>query len=159
MRPASREAFFAAYPDGKLVSIVRDPRAWYASARRQRQRDADPEVGIERWRRSAERTLEAIELHGDRVVAAHVRAARARTEATMRALADRIGISMSPTLLVPTFNGGRSGRTRRIGSTATAFSPSGWTPSATRSTRRRSAAIDELAGDLYDRVRGSAAAL
>jgi Sulfotransferase family len=159
MRPASREAFFAAYPDGKLVSIVRDPRAWYASARRQRPRDADPEVGIERWRRSAERTLEAIELHGDRIVAITFEQLVLDTEATMQGLAERIGISMSPTLLVPTFNGrpiraNSADRIDRHGVLAERVDA--YREALDEATIVR---VDELAGDLYDRVRGSAAAL
>jgi hypothetical protein len=159
MRPASREAFFAAYPDGKLVSIIRDPRAWYASARRQRRRDADPEVGIERWRRSAERTLEAIELHGDRIVAVTFEQLVLDTEATMQALAERIGISMSPTLLVPTFNGrpiraNSADRIDRHGVLAERVDA--YRDALDEATIAR---VDELAGDLYDRVRGSAAAL
>jgi hypothetical protein len=34
-KSASVDGFFTAYPDGFLVSIVRDPRAWYSSLRKQ----------------------------------------------------------------------------------------------------------------------------
>ena len=44
------ERFFAAYPDGLLVSIVRDPRGWYASARSHRKYYADLEEAIGLWR-------------------------------------------------------------------------------------------------------------
>ena len=44
------ERFFAAYPDGLLVSIVRDPRGWYASARRHRKYYADLEEAVGLWR-------------------------------------------------------------------------------------------------------------
>ena len=37
------ERYLAAYPDGTFVSIVRDPRAWYASASRHRARYEDVE--------------------------------------------------------------------------------------------------------------------
>jgi hypothetical protein len=53
------ERFFGAYPDGLLVSIVRDPRGWYASARRHRKYYADLEQSIGLWRASTEAALEA----------------------------------------------------------------------------------------------------
>ena len=58
------ERFFAAYPDGLLVSIVRDPRGWYASARRHRKYYADLEEALGLWRASTESALEAAERHG-----------------------------------------------------------------------------------------------
>jgi hypothetical protein len=152
MRRQSCEEFFAAYPDGKLVSIIRDPRAWYASARLQRQRDADLEVGLERWRRSVERTLEAIELYGDRVVSFTFEQLVLDTEATMGALAERIGISASSVLLVPTFNGrpiraNSAARVERHGVLVERVDA--YRDVLDASTIAR---IEELAGNLYERV-------
>src|SRR5262249_13617309 len=83
---------FAAYPDGVLVSIVREPRAWYASARVQGGRDKNIDAGMERWRRNVERTLEGIELYGDRVVALTYEELVTDTEATMARLAARVAV-------------------------------------------------------------------
>jgi hypothetical protein len=137
-----------------LVSIIRDPRAWYASARKQGGRDRNLEVGMERWCRSAERTLEAIELYGDRVVALTYEELVRGTEATMRRLADRIGISWSPTLLQPTFNGrpiraNSSDRVERHGVLDDRLDAYREDLDAATAAR-----IEELAGDLYDRVAG-----
>ena len=58
-----------------------------------------------RWRLSAEATLDAAERYGDRVVVLTYEQLVLDTEATMRRVADRIGITMAPILLEPTFNG------------------------------------------------------
>jgi len=152
LRRKSRDAFFAAYPDGKLVSIVRDARAWFASARSQGKRDTDLDAAMERWRRSAERTLEAAGRYGDRVVALTYEDLVRSTEATMERLAARIGISMSETLLVPTFNG----RPIRANSVERVDRHGILTERAEAYRETLDAAtvarVDELAGDLYDRV-------
>ena len=157
LRRKSREALFAAYPDGMLVSIVREPRAWYASARSQGGRDRDVEVGMERWRRSVERTLEAIELYGDRVVALTYEQLVLETEATMRRLAGRIGISMSPSLLVPTFNGMpiRANSLEQVGHGVLPDRIGAYRETLDAATTAR---VDELAGDLYERVQEISAA-
>jgi hypothetical protein len=159
MHRKSREAFFDAYPEGTLVSIVRDPRAWYASARKQGGRDQNLEVAMERWCRSAERTLEAVELYPDRVVAFTYEELVRDTEATMSRLAERVGISMSSALLVPTFNGrpiraNSSDRVERhgvLGDRADAYRETLDPATVAR--------IEELAGGLYDRVAGFAASV
>ena len=61
------ERYFAAYPDGLLVSVVRDPRGWYASARGHRKYYADLEEAIGLWRASTEAAIEAAARWPDRV--------------------------------------------------------------------------------------------
>jgi Sulfotransferase family len=153
LRRKSTEALFAAYPDGMLVSIVREPRAWYASARAQGGRDKSVDVGMERWRRNVERTLEGIELYGDRVVALTYEELVTDTEATMAALAARIGISMSPCLVEPTFNG----RPIRANSSY-AVERHGVLTDRVGAYREQLddatlARVDELAGDAYEQIR------
>jgi hypothetical protein len=146
------EAFFGTYPDGLLVSLVRDPRAWFASLRTAKSPDASVEEGLRRWRASAEATLAARERWGARVVVSTYEQLVLDTEPTMRRLAERIGISMTPTLLEPTFNGlpiransavavGRHGILQeRAESFRDVLDPE---------TIRR---IEALAGDLYERA-------
>jgi hypothetical protein len=102
---ANVERFFAAYPDGTLISIVREPCAWYASAQKYRWRYADLEESVRRWRRSTTAAIEAGTRFPDRVAVLTYDLLVLETEATMRRLADRLGITMSPELLTPTFNG------------------------------------------------------
>ena len=146
------ERFFAAYPDGLLVSIVRDPRGWYASARRHRKYYADLEQSLGLWRASTESALEAAERHGDRVVVLTYEALLEDPEAAMSALAARIGIEPTPDLLVPTFNS----RPIRANSSA-AVERTGILPERRDAfrdvlTADELAQIERLAGDLYERA-------
>jgi Sulfotransferase family len=152
VKKPSLEAFFEDYPDGTLVSIVRDPRAWYASARNQKTQYSTIERAMNKWSRSTEATLAARDERGDRVVVVTYENLVRDTEGTMRLIAERIGISMLPMLLVPTFNGrpiraNSSGRVEGYGVR----------PERTDSWREQLAAetivrVEELAGDLYERA-------
>ena len=97
--------FFRAYPDGTLVSLIRDPRSWYASASRHRPKYQVVEEALEAWRESTAAALAAAESFGERVVLITYEELVQEPESTMTRLAERLGISMHPTLLLPTFNG------------------------------------------------------
>jgi hypothetical protein len=147
------ELFLAAYPDGTLISIVRDPRAWYASATRHRKyyrRDFDEAVGL--WRQSTEAALAADERFGARVILLTYEELIEDTEATVAAIADRIGITMAPELLLPTFNG----RPIRANSTD-AVDGHGILQGRVNAyrdllDRETIARIEKSAGDLYERA-------
>lgn len=99
-------AFFADYPDGTLVSIVREPCSWFASAARHApERFGDLEAGLACWVQSVESVAAARERHGDRVIVLAYESLVRDTERVLRQLAQRIGIAFAPSLLVPTFNG------------------------------------------------------
>lgn len=100
-----REAIRRLYPDGKVVSIVRDPWSWYASARRWEPRWRDREralnhwcevgAGMVKWRRHCPGSVRLLRF--DRLLS--------ETERTMRALVAWLGLEFTPSVLVPTFNG------------------------------------------------------
>lgn len=143
---------FDAYPDGLLVSIVRDPRSWYVSARSQHSRYEDVEEALARWRRSAEAILDARGRFGERVVVLTYEELVRETETVMAGLAERLGIAMSPVLLMPTFN------CRPIRANSSEAVERYGVLSERASTYRDSldgetvARIEELAGDLYART-------
>jgi hypothetical protein len=145
--------FFSAYPDGTLVSIVRDPRGWYVSASTYRSsmyEDLDEAVGL--WARSAEAALDARARFGERVLVLTYEHLVLETERTMRRVAERLGIAMSPVLLVPTFNGlpvraNSSTRVTRHG--IVADRADAHRHALDRATAAR---IEERAGDLYARA-------
>jgi hypothetical protein len=104
------------------------------------------------WRASTESALEAAARFGDRVVVLTYEQLLEGPEATVSALAARIGIEMTPELLVPTFNG----RPIRANS-SDAVERTGILPergSAFREALDRDtiAAIERQAGDLYERA-------
>jgi hypothetical protein len=145
--------FFSAYPDGTLVSIVRDPRGWYTSASTYRSElydDLDEAIGL--WLRSAEAALDARARFGERVVLLTYEQLVLDTERMMERIAERIGIQMAPVLLVPTFNGrpvraNSSARVDRHGIVADRADAHRDVLDAATAAR-----IDELAGGLYARV-------
>jgi hypothetical protein len=153
----SVEGFFADYPDGTLISIVRDPRAWYASVRTQPP-FSEGEDALKRWCRSTESALEARGRYGDRVLVVTYEELVLETEATMRRVAERVGITMLPVLLEPTFNG----RPIRANSFA-AVDRHGILPERAKAYRESLDAgtiawIEEQAGDLYERACAAASA-
>jgi hypothetical protein len=98
------ERFFEIYPDGRLISILRDPLSWYTSAQG-RDPEADVEGLLELWKRSAREILEADRRHGGRVCVVRFDELVLDTSGAMRRLAEFLGIDFDPQLTVPTFNG------------------------------------------------------
>jgi hypothetical protein len=150
------ERYFAAYPDGTFVSIVRDPRAWYASASKHRPHYEDVEEAIGLWRQSAESALAARERHADRVLVITYEQLVGDTERAMRLVADRIGIVWAPDLLTPAFNGRPT-----LANSTESVDRRGVLPE--RATAYRDSldsatveAIELAAGDVYERARAIA---
>jgi hypothetical protein len=150
--------FFSAYPDGTLISIVRDPRAWYLSAAGHDSSYADLEAAIGLWRQSARAALDALDRYGERVVVLTYEQLVMDSEATMRLVSERIGITMSPVLLEPTFN-----RQPIRANSSASIDRYGILPDrvdAYRDSLDRAtiARIDELAGDGYELAAAAAGA-
>ncbi len=146
--------FFRDYPDGWLVTIVREPRAWYASAFRHRSEYQDLDAALELWRASAIAAIEARERYGERVVVLTYDELAQETDATMRRIAERFGIVWDPILLVPTFNS----RPVRANS-SDPVAQYGVLKNRTEAYREvldtaAIARVDELAGDLYAQIGG-----
>lgn len=105
---ANVASFFETYSDGRLIQIIRDPHTWYPSARehrRSKKLGLGPEQILDVWCTSVEAIGRNKARYGDRVTVLKFDDLVARTEPTMRDLAERLGISFKPTLLQPTFNG------------------------------------------------------
>jgi sulfotransferase family protein len=97
--------FFAAYPDGTLLSVIRDPRSWYASARTHKRMFADLDDALRIWVRSTESSLEAQRRFGERVLVVTFDQLVLDTPRTMATVAGRVGIEITDVLSTPTFNG------------------------------------------------------
>src|SRR5581483_3316547 len=104
--PSRRAAIGKVYPDGRVISIVRDPWTWYASARRwePRRQDRERALGdwvettgrVLKWRRQSDKRSFRL-LRFDRLLG--------ETEETMRRVAAWLDLDFVPELLEPTFNG------------------------------------------------------
>ena len=83
-----RMAIRSLYPDGKVVSIVRDPWSWYASARRWESRWQDREHALDHWCRVGLGTLKWRKSARDEFRVIAFDDLLARTEDTVRRLAE-----------------------------------------------------------------------
>jgi hypothetical protein len=100
----SRQRWAADYPDGRLLALLRDPRAWYASARSHKQRYLEVDEAIPLWRQGVEAIEAAKRESPRRVFVITYESLVAEPESAMRATAEWLGIDWTPSLLVPTFN-------------------------------------------------------
>lgn len=97
--------FFEVYPDGKLVSIVRNPHRWYASAKKHGHRFSEIDQALGHWLDSARGMLRNKKNHPDRVCILRFSKLITETKKTQRTLCGFMGLKFDPCLLTPTFNG------------------------------------------------------
>ena len=99
------ESFFEVYPDGRLISLIRDPKNWFPFVRTQwPKRYEDVSLALNQWNECAQAMLWNKETYGDRVCLIKCEDLLSKTEAVMRYLADFLGIEFDDILLRPTFN-------------------------------------------------------
>jgi hypothetical protein len=103
--PGNIEAFFADYPDGKVISPVRNPISWYASARRHAPDYEDPSAAVQLWLDCYRTMLEGVERHPDAIMLVEFEQLVRDTRSGMGAVAGFLGVDFEPGLLKPTFNG------------------------------------------------------
>ena len=101
---ASRARFRGDYADGRIVALLRDPRAWYASASRFAQHYGSVDEAVALWRRGAEEIAAAKREDPAKVLVITYEALVQDSERVLRDLCGWLGVSWSATLLVPTFN-------------------------------------------------------
>ena len=101
----AEDNFFEIYPDGRLISIIRDPVDWFVSASGLEPKTyGDIESALGLWRNSVRSAMEARKRFGDRVCLIQFGNLINQTKAVMRHLASLLGISYEDILLEPTFN-------------------------------------------------------
>jgi hypothetical protein len=115
LAPASMAQFRQVYPDGWLISIIREPLGWYASIK-QRSAGAAKLKSTQRHYGGADEAeaaylsnVQAIDhnraLFGDRFVLVDYDDLVSDVATTMKAVAARIGLDWHPSLMSQTFNG------------------------------------------------------
>ncbi len=99
------KSFFEIYPDGRLISIIRDPKNWYPSAANHKPLIyGDIKKALLLWKQSAAAMLHNRERYGDRVCVLNFEDLICNTEAVMRYLAEFLNIGFDDCLLIPSFN-------------------------------------------------------
>ncbi|CAB1056248.1 hypothetical protein D1BOALGB6SA_984 [Olavius sp. associated proteobacterium Delta 1] len=102
---ANMESFFDIYPEGRLISVVRDPKNWFPSANRhETDKYGDIKKALEQWNASARSMVRNKKAFGDRVCMITFENLIQRNESVMRHLADFLAIGFDDILLTPTFN-------------------------------------------------------
>ena len=107
--PAHVEHFFAAYPDGLIISVVRNPKNWFPSAFRHNRKIKKDKYGeirsaMAQWNVSANAAVRNKARYGERVCVLRFEDLIRNTPAVMHYLAERLDIRFDDILLVPTFN-------------------------------------------------------
>jgi hypothetical protein len=106
MDEANLQRFFGTYPDGKLLSIIRDPKSWWVSARKHKPAVyGDLEKALDLWIASTEAVLAARRSYGSSVKVLKFEDLVTDTEGTMRGVAGFLNLDFHDCLLTPTFNG------------------------------------------------------
>ena len=107
IRQANVKSFFETYPDGRLISLVRDPGNWYPSAHgheNAKNKYDNIDKAISQWNESTETmTRNKIEFD-ERVCLLRFEDLVGKTETVMRYLTSFLDIDFDPILLTPTFN-------------------------------------------------------
>ncbi len=153
------ELFFNIYPDGLLVSVMRDPKNWFPSASRHHvDKYGDIHKALTQWNESAEGMLRNKERYGDRVCIIRFEDLVKRTEAVMRYLAKFLSIQFDDILLTPTFN-----KTPIKPNTSFKLEAPGITASVLDRYKtlgpEELQVIDEMTGKIYEKVLGVATSI
>jgi hypothetical protein len=105
MNKDNMESFFEIYPDGRLISIIRDPKNWYPSAVRHKPRICRGiRDGVDLWKKSAQAMLRNKDRYGDRVCILTFEDLITKTKSVMNYLAEFLGVRFDDVLMIPTFN-------------------------------------------------------
>jgi len=103
MESGETDRFFADYPDGLVVTLVREPGAWLSSFGRHVGID-DPDEALSHWIESADASVRAHVARPDHVIVLLFEDLVLQTEAVMRRLCARMNIAFNELLLEPTYN-------------------------------------------------------
>ena len=107
MMEESVESFFEIYPDGRLISVIRDPKNWFPSALRhddKKRKYEDIVKALTQWKENAQAMLKNRERYKHRVCIIRFENLISDTNSVMRYLADFLAIEFDDILLMPTFN-------------------------------------------------------
>lgn len=106
MYTESLERFFRDYPDGRLISILREPKSWYVSAQRHDPLGyPNPQEAVQMWKKSAEAMIKSKMEYGNKVYLISFENMLHDVEGCMRSLAAYLSIDFDNALLTPTFQG------------------------------------------------------
>lgn len=98
------KVYFDIYPEGRLISVIRDPQTWSQCVVQNPSIHPDIKTALGSWSREVQDILRTQSAFEERVRFVRFEDLTGKTEGVMRMLADFIGISFEKSLLTPTFN-------------------------------------------------------
>ena len=99
------DIFFEVYPEGRLISLIRDPKNWFPSALRHGPKlYGDLRPALSQWQESAQAMLRNKKRYSGRICLFTFEDLVTKTEAVMRYLAEFLDVEFKDILLLPTFN-------------------------------------------------------
>jgi hypothetical protein len=105
IRRENVESFFEVYPDGRIISIIRDPKNWFPSAARHGSKKyRDLASALSQWNENALAMINNKDSHNHNVIIIHFEDLIRNTEAVMRCVAEFLGLKFDDILLIPSFN-------------------------------------------------------
>jgi hypothetical protein len=109
MLDRNMQCFFDIYPDGRLISIAREPKNWFPSAFRhnakiKRTKYLDIELALNQWKECAQAMIRNKNKYGDKVCIIRFEDLIGKLEPVVRYLAGFLDIEFNPILMQPTFN-------------------------------------------------------
>jgi hypothetical protein len=106
MRQENMDKFCKIYPDGKLISIVRDPKNWFPSASQHRQKDyGDISKALVQWKDSVNAMIRNKETFEEKLIIIRFEDLITKTKPVMQYFSNFLDIEFDDILLNPTFNG------------------------------------------------------
>lgn len=97
-------SFYSAYPDGFILSIVREPKNWYSSAEKHSSFYSSPEKAFDLYNSCLEASMNVKMKKSEQTMLISFEDLITNTESVMRMISNKTGIEYSPNLLQPTFN-------------------------------------------------------
>ena len=107
-KKSNLDLYFRIYPDGKIISIFRDPVSWYISAKNHKSTSqwfVNIEEAASLWNQTNKQILEAHRNYKEKVLIIKFEELIKHTEKNMKKISKFLKISFQKSMLKPTFNG------------------------------------------------------
>ena len=152
IHPERVDQFFEVYPEGRLISVIREPKSWFSSATRQEASQyGEINHALEQWLDSAKSMIENRRQYGDRVCIITFEDLVSRTDPVLHLLVEFLGINFDSILLTPTFNKAPLQTNRSFQPQKTGILPGAEERSETLSSEQLDM-IEAMTGDMYNQV-------
>mgnify|MGYP000740060287 CR=1 FL=1 len=92
------------FPQGKILTMFRNPASWYASAKKHADRYGDLEKSMNLWVKTYKTSLDYVKKYPDNVYLINFDQLLQDVPSTMKKLSEMLGIQYEEILSMPTFN-------------------------------------------------------